>query len=98
MSAPAAAALPARFRVADHVVMRRVDDELLMLNLANENYYGLNEVGARVMQLAETGISVAEAVAQLAGEFDVGTEQLEADVSGLARELLAAGLIEGTTP
>jgi len=98
MIAPVQAPLPARFRVAEHVVMRQVDDELLMLNLANENYYGLNEVGARIMQLAERGVSLEEAVTQLAGEFDVGTEQLEIDVARLAGELLAAGLVEDAAP
>ena len=80
-------------RVPEHVLMRRIGDELVMLNLDAESYYGLNEVGARVMQLAEHGAALEQIADQLLSEFEVEREQLEQDVRTLAAELIAAGLL-----
>lgn len=86
--------LQATVRVPEHVLMRQVGDEVVMLNLAQENYYGLNDVGARLMQLAETGATLGVIVEQLLAEFDAGREQIESDVRRIAADLIAAGLIE----
>jgi hypothetical protein len=80
--------------VPEQVLMRRVGDEMVMLDLTGETYYGLNPVGARLMQLAETGATLAQIVDRLIEEFDAVRAQVEADVLRVAAELLAAGLIE----
>lgn len=80
-------------RVPEHVLMRSLGDEMVMLNLNAESYYGLNEVGARVMQLAETGATLEQITEQLLSEFEVGCEQLEHDVRTVVADLIAAGLL-----
>lgn len=80
-------------RVPEHVLMRRIGDEMVMLNLDSEGYYGLNEVGARLMQLVETGATLEQIIEQLSCEFEVEREQLEQDVRALAADLIAAGLL-----
>ena len=84
-------------RVPGRVLMRHVGDELVMLNLDEESYYGLNPVGARLMQLAETGATLEEIVERMLQEFEVKREQLEIDVRTVAADLIAAGLIEAGT-
>jgi len=88
--------LQLRVRVPERVLMRRVGDEMVMLDLGREHYYGLNDVGARLMQIAEDGATLAQVSALLAEEFDATREQVEGDVRRLASELIAAGLIEAT--
>lgn len=80
-------------RVPEHVLMRSLGDEMVMLHLDAESYFGLNEVGARLMQLAATGATLDEITTQLLSEFEVGREQLEHDVRTLAADLIAAGLL-----
>ena len=82
-----------RVRVPEHVLMRGLGDEMVMLNLDAESYYGLNEVGARLMQLAEAGATLEQIAEQLFGEFEVSREQLEHDVRTVAADLIAAGLL-----
>lgn len=81
-------------RVPGHVLMRQVGNEVVMLHLAQETYYGSNDVGARLMQLAETGATLAQIVEQLHAEFDADREQIESDVRRIAAALIAAGLLE----
>ncbi len=88
----------AGIRVAERVLMRRVGDEHVLLNLDNETYYGLNPVGSRLIELIEHGARLDELIDRLMAEFEVGREQLEIDVRRLAAELLAAGLIDVGIP
>ena len=86
-------ALDTYVRVPEHVLMRSLGDEMVMLNLEAESYYGLNEVGARMMQLAENGATLERITEQLVSEFDVGRDELASDVKAVAVELMAAGLL-----
>jgi hypothetical protein len=86
--------LHARVRVPDSVLMRSMGDEMVMLDLEKENYFGLNEVGARVMQIAAPGATLEAIVDQLLEEFEVRREQAEQDVRQIAAELIGAGLLE----
>jgi hypothetical protein len=88
----------ASLRVPEHVLMRRVGDEHVLLNLEDETYYGLNPVGSRLIELAEHGATLEEIIDRLFAEFEVERERLEADVRRIAAELIAARLIELRTP
>lgn len=81
-------------RVPQRVLMRRVGDEHVLLNLDTETYYGLNPVGSRLIELAEGGATLEQIIDLLLAEFEVERAQLEADVRRLAAELMATGLIE----
>ena len=83
-----------RIRVPERVLMRQVGEEMVMLNLDEENYYGLNAVGARLMQIAENGATLEHIVEQLLTEFDVARAQLEIDVRQISAELIAIGLLD----
>jgi len=54
----------------------------------------LNDVGARVMDLAEAGESIAGMVSVLAAEYDVAAPVLERDLLAYLQELLDAEVIE----
>ena len=73
-----------------------VDGESVILNFDQGVYYGLEHVGARVWELLRSPISVGEVRDRVVGEFDVDSEQCEADLLSLLSELAAAGLIEVT--
>ena len=81
-------------RVPERVLMRRVGDEQVLLNLEDETYYGLNPVGSRLIELAKDGMTLENIIDMLHGEFEVERGQLEIDIRRIAAELVAAGLIE----
>lgn len=97
MAGDNSAALPSlqlRVRVPEQVLMRQVGEEMVMLDLERENYYGLDPVGARLMQIAESGATLEQVSERLLEEFDVERGQVEADVRRIAAELMANGLLE----
>ena len=80
--------------VLSDVLSQQVGGETVLLDLASENYFGLDAVGTRVWQLLKDGATVGETIEALLEEYDVEREVLEGDVERLIGELVEAGLVE----
>ena len=82
-----------RFRPSPHVVWARHADTTVLLDVDRGLYYTLNEVAGRVWELLAAGEPVIELLRVLSDEYEVDREVLEADVTGLLREMQAAQVI-----
>ena len=69
-------------------------DELVILNVANGRYFGLDSVGAQIWRLIQEPQSVRGIRDHILDEYDVAADQCERDVLALLEDLEAAGLIE----
>ncbi|PEN14005.1 PqqD family protein [Longibacter salinarum] len=67
--------------------------EQVILNLDNGVYYSLNEVGSQVWSLLKQPRTLHEVVDDIAGDYPVPRDRIEADVVTLAGDLLEAGLV-----
>jgi hypothetical protein len=84
----------AEIRISKDVLAQELEGETVILDLASESYFGLNEVGTRIWALVEEGQSREAVVDTLVDEYDVERDVLEKDVSELLDQLNEAGLIE----
>jgi hypothetical protein len=77
------------------VVFCDVEGGAVLLSTANETYYGLNSVGARVWALLPPVHGSLESLCEaLAGEYpEVDPTMLQADVSDLVDDLRRNGLV-----
>lgn len=83
----------------DRVASRKIVDEVILVPLRDsvaemENLYTLNEVAARVYELVDGKRSVHDICAVIVDEFDVSTEQAEADVLQFVEQLSSIHAIE----
>lgn len=83
----------ATVRVTPDVLHQELGGETVLLNLANESYFGLDEVGTRVWQVLGETQSASAVLTRLLDEYDVSAEQLRADVEKLIALLVDAGLV-----
>ena len=81
-------------RVSKDVLAQELAGETVILDLASENYFGLNEVGTRVWALIGEGLEPAAVVDALLEEYEVERAVLVKDVDDLLERLREAGLIE----
>lgn len=83
-----------RISVPEHVVHRSFDHETVLLNLETGQYHGLNETAGRMLAALEaTGGDASRSAAQVAEEFGVPVELVEADLAELCERLRERGLI-----
>lgn len=69
------------------------DGEVVILNLKDGVYYGLNVVGGRIWELIQQPMTVRELQSVLIEEFDVDEQQCYRDVVRLLGDLAARDLI-----
>jgi len=79
-------------RVSD-VTSAEVDDELLMMRLESDAYFGLDDIGARIWAMLEQPVSVGAVCGALVAEYDVTPEQCQRDVLHFLGDLAEKGLV-----
>lgn len=80
--------------ISPDVLFQEVSGEIVLLDLASESYFGLDEIGARIWTLLNEEKAVGQIVEVLLDEYEVDRARLEADVNDLLENLLEAGLIK----
>lgn len=81
-------------RVAEGVLIREVSGEAVLLNLKNEQYYGLDAIGLRMWQTLTNQASIQQGIDDLLAEYEIDRITLEKDVLDLLGELAGQGLVE----
>jgi hypothetical protein len=80
-------------RAVDHVLIRELGNEAVLLDLESEEYFGLDEIGATMWKALTTASSVEEAYDSLLEEFDVPPDILHEDLNELIGQLIRARLL-----
>jgi hypothetical protein len=93
MSNPGASDGSQVLRPHPQVVARRVEDEVVVVQLERNSIHALNQTGARFWELIVEGRSRSEACEQMLEEFDVPRAQLEREIDELLDLLLREGLL-----
>jgi len=82
-----------RTAVPQHVLVRILDRESVLLNLDTEKYFGLDETGTRMWQLVIAAPNIDAAYQELLAEFDVEPELLRTNLTELLVRLVENGLL-----
>lgn len=79
--------------VEDDLVVADLEGEAVVMNLDIGHYYGLNKIGARVLELAKQPTPVREIVVALQHQYDVEPERLTRDVLAFLHTMEEKNLI-----
>jgi hypothetical protein len=82
-----------RVRVPDDVLISRLQEESVILNLDSERYYGLDDIGTRMLSVLSTSESIEAAYESLRDEYDVDGQVLRQDLLALVENLLQKGIV-----
>lgn len=73
-----------------------IDGKVVLLSIANGEYYNMNEVGSRVWALLENPMTVGSLIEQLMNEFEVDRTTCEAEVVAFLDQLQKDNLLQIT--
>jgi len=85
-----------RVTVPEGVLFKELDGETVLLDLASENYFKLDEVGTRIWQLLAENGDPEQAFKTILREFEVDRDTLRVDMDLLLSQLLDAGLLKSS--
>lgn len=89
----ASVTLQSIFAQSGDVLYQEVGGEAVLLDLASEQYFGLDTVGTRIWELLDGNATLADVHRVLCAEFEADGERVADDLLALARSLADAGLI-----
>ena len=78
------------------VSVKETPDSAVILNLNNENYYGLNSSAFTIYQELINKPCIADAVTDLLNQFNTDKTTLTEDVLELTRELILNGIVKAS--
>ncbi len=79
--------LPKKVKISDNVLFQEIDNEYVLLNMESEQYFGLDEIGAKVWHIISEDGNTERVLNQIMGEYNVSIEELTSDISRLLHEL-----------
>lgn len=89
--------LAGRFEVSEDVLYQEVQDELVLLNLKSQKYYGLDSIGARMWHLLVEQGDTGAVADRICSEYDADRGQVLHDLQAMIHEFHAAGLVRART-
>jgi hypothetical protein len=85
-------------RPSPQVYARPFGDEVVLLDFALGEYFGLDAVGACIWKGLERGRTLPDIAASIAEQYEVTNERALADVLVLVESLRKSSLVEIATP
>ncbi|MBP0009046.1 PqqD family protein [Roseofilum sp. Belize Diploria] len=79
--------------LAPDVLVQELSGESVLLNLNSEEYFGLDEVGSRMLSVLTGSASIQEASDRLLEEYEVEPEKLHQDLIELIENMVDHDLV-----
>ena len=83
-----------KISVPQDILVQDLGGESVLLNLQNEKYFGLDDIGTRMWQCVTAEESIQAAYDLLLAEYQVEPEQLHQDLQTLIEQWVNNGLVE----
>lgn len=80
-------------KLADNFSETAIDDEIVVMNLANGNFYSLTGTGRAIWLLIDGSRDLAAIITALAADYGVEAAGIAGEVEAFVADLTAAGLI-----
>jgi hypothetical protein len=78
--------------ISESILFQKLGDQIVILQLEKESYYGLDEVASRMWELLHEHKKTDVVVANLLEEYDTNEETLRRDLLNLVNKLTKLNL------
>ena len=79
--------------IAEGIMVAHLEGDAILLDIESGHYFGLNDVGERIIDLVQEPVAVNVVTNTLLKEYDVGARQLENDVTSFLQEMWERQLV-----
>ena len=80
--------------ISDGIEAANLDGETVLLDINSGHYFGLNEVGSRIVELVKDATTIRQVLDQMLSEYDVDPQRLEQDVASFIQQMIDRRLIK----
>jgi hypothetical protein len=83
-----------RVSVPENVLLQKLGDESVLLDVATGASFGLDPVGTRCWELLSASGSINKAIEGIVAEYDVEPKRARQELDALVQELINNGLLK----
>lgn len=84
------------YQIPAHLLLQSVADETVILDPESGNYFTLDPVGTRMIDLLRSTDSIEQTVAGVVAEFAVSAQTASEDLITLLEQMVEHGLVQKT--
>lgn len=85
------------FEIGEDVFYQPMDDEVVLLNLKSQQYYGLDEMGSRIWHLLLECGDIQTVVDLICDEYYVDRDRALGDIQLMVKDFCDVGLMRART-
>ncbi|HAU68838.1 MAG: PqqD family peptide modification chaperone [Arenicella sp.] len=82
-----------QYSLKDQLSVTSIGEESVLLDVSSGQYFGLNELGTKIIEGLMQSLSLDDILLGIVQEFDVDMDQARVDAENLLSELETAGLV-----
>lgn len=82
-----------KYQLVDNVLFQKVDNETVILEPENGNYFTLDPVGTFMIESLQEGKNVEQVIESIKSTYDVSVNEVEADLKELLTNMISQKLI-----
>lgn len=82
-----------KYQLVDNVLFQKVDNETVILEPENGNYFTLDPVGTFMIENLQQGKNLEQIIESVKSTYDVSANEVEADLNELLTNMLNQKLI-----
>jgi hypothetical protein len=86
--------LPRHVKIGDDVICQALQQEMVLMKLSSQEYYGLGEVGTHAWQLLVENGDISAVADRLCEDYEGDRAVIRIDFHALVGDLVEAGLLE----
>ena len=75
------------FKAAPNVAWRKIENEVIILDLETSDYFSLNEVGTRIWELLQEGKDEDSVAEVIEAEYEIDKKNAKKDVAAFLKQL-----------
>ena len=79
---------------SETLLSNNLGDDIVMMDIEEGAYYGLEEVAARIWEMAENPVSVGSLCTDLMSEYKISEEECRSDVGEFLTDLLDRNILK----
>ncbi len=85
--------LEQKYTISPSVLLQVVDDEVLLFDSSNGQFFTINDIGAGIWEVMQDYSTLDNVLQELKSYFDIPREKLSSDVLAFADSLVKQGII-----
>ena len=85
--------LEQKYTISPSVLLQVVDDEVLLFDSSNGQFFTINDIGAGIWEVMQDYSTLDNVLQELKSYFDIPKEKLSSDVLAFADSLVKQGII-----